>query len=110
MGRLGTGVLSPGGVKPVTPILQLGGLQEANRVAPPRLFLALALLLPVALVVVVKAATSGLVVLQVRGGVARGVLLATPHRLSTAIAVTPTLVPLVTVMEFPCPAWPLICR
>src|ERR1035437_5662351 len=50
-----------------TPILQDGGEQEAVRVAPPRLARAAALLLPDVLVVVLKAATLGLVVLHVRG-------------------------------------------
>src|SRR5258708_34742220 len=51
-----------------TPILHVGGVQEAKTVAPPRLARAVALLLPEPLVVLVKAATSGLVVLQVSGG------------------------------------------
>src|SRR5208283_902116 len=53
------------------PISQLGGAQEAVSVAPPRLLRAVALLAPAVLVVVVKAATSGLVVLQVSGGFQR---------------------------------------
>src|ERR1039458_7573098 len=57
MGRLGR-----------TPILQVGGVQEAKTVAPPRLARAVALLIPVVVVLLLKAATSGLVVLQVRGG------------------------------------------
>src|SRR5260221_12442912 len=51
-----------------TPILHVGGVQEAKTVAPPRLARAVALLLPELLVVLVKAASSGLVVLQVSGG------------------------------------------
>src|SRR5258708_33922167 len=81
-----------------TPILQLGGVKEAKTVAPPRLARAGALLAPVVFVVLVKAATSGLVVLQVRGGVGT----ATP-KVSIAVAVMDTLPPLFTVMEFP--AW-----
>src|SRR5271155_1173367 len=93
MGRLGT-----------TPILQVGGVQEAVSVAPPRLLRAVALLLPVVLVVLPKAATSGWVVLQVRGGLVRAVVLATPYRVSTAVAVMGMPPPLFTVIEFP--AWP----
>ena len=85
-------------------MLQVGGVQEAKRVAPPRLLRAVALLLPAVLVVVLKAATSGLVVLQVRGGLVRGVLLAMPYKVSTAVAVMATLVPVFTVIEFP--DWP----
>src|SRR5208282_2092411 len=107
MGRLGS---SPDGVKPGSPILQVGGVQEAVRVAPPRLLRAVAVLLPVLLVVVPKAATSGLVVLQVRGGLASAVLLAMPHNVSTAIAVTGTLPPLFTVIEFPAEPSPPIWR
>src|SRR5208282_5007897 len=109
MGRLGS---SPDGVKPGSPILQVGGVQEAVRVAPPRLLRAVAVLLPVLLVVVPKAATSGLVVLQVRGGADRGAKSkgAIPYRVSIAVAVTDTLPPLFTVIEFPAEPWPPICR
>src|SRR5712692_3409551 len=93
-----------------TPILQLGGVQDAVMVVPPRLARAVALLVPVVLVVLLKAATSGLVVLQVRGGLRRGVLLAIPYRVSTAVAVTDTLPPLFTVIEFPAWLWPPIWR
>src|SRR6266404_3425023 len=88
-----------------TPILQLGGLQEAKTVAPPRLARAVALLVPVVFVVLVKAATSGLVVLQVRGGLAT----VTP-KVSIAVAVMDTLPPLFTVTEFPAWLWPPIWR
>src|SRR5712692_8496214 len=88
-----------------TPILQLGGVQDAVMVVPPRLARAVALLVPVVLVVLLKAATSGWVVLQVRG-----VLLAIPYRVSTAVAVTDTLPPLFTVIEFPAWLWPPIWR
>ena len=86
-----------------TPILQDGGEQEAVRVAPPRLARADALLLPDVLVVLLKAATSGLVVLQVRGGLARGAVSpgAMPNNVSIAVAVMGTLLPLFTVIEFP---------
>src|ERR1700686_978830 len=88
------------------PILQLGGVQEAEPVAPPRLARAVALLIPeVLVVVVVKAATSGLVVLQVRGGLGT----VTP-KVSIAVAVTDTLPPLFTVIEFPAWLWPPIWR
>src|ERR1019366_2734788 len=86
-----------------TPILQVGGVQEAKTVAPPRLARAVALLLAELLVVLLKAATSGLVVLQVRGGLGR----VTPvnlYKVSIAVAVMDTLPPLFTVTEFP--AWP----
>src|ERR1700686_482819 len=88
-----------------TPILQLGGVQEAKTVAPPRLARAVAVLLPVVFVVLVKAATSGLVVLQVRGGLGK----VTP-RVSSAVAVMDTLPPLFTVIEFPAWLWPPIWR
>src|ERR1700686_1549374 len=88
-----------------TPILQLGGVQEAKTVAPPRLARAVALLLPVVFVTLVKAATSGLVVLQVRGGLGT----VTP-KVSIAVAVTDTLLPLFTVIEFPAWLWPPIWR
>src|ERR1700675_4216391 len=87
------------------PILQLGGVQEAKTVAPPRLARAVALLIPVVLVVLVKAATSGLVVLQVRGGLGT----VTP-KVSIAVAVMDTLPPLFTVIEFPAWLWPPIWR
>src|ERR1035438_7078106 len=99
MGRLGR-----------TPILQVGGVQEAKTVAPPRLARAVALLIPVVLVLLLKAATSGLVVLQVRGGLVRGVLLAMWYRVSTAVAVMDTLPPLFRVIEFPSWPWPAIWR
>src|ERR1039458_1103523 len=99
MGRLGR-----------TPILQDGGVQEAKRVVPPRLSRAVALLVTALLVAVLKAATSGLVVLQVRGALVRGVLLATPHNVSTAIAVMGMLAPLFTVIELPAWFWPPIWR
>ena len=86
--------------------MQLGGVQEAVRVAPPRLLRAVAPLLPELLVVVVKAATSGFVVLQVRGGLASAVLLAMPHNVSTAMAVIGTLPPVFIVIEFPPWPWP----
>src|ERR1700674_4181969 len=92
MGRLGR-----------TPILQLGGVQEAKTVAPPRLARAVALLIPEVLVLLVKAATSGLVVLQVRGGLGT----VTP-KVSRAVAVIDTLPPLFTVIEFPVWLWPPI--
>src|SRR6266436_5515996 len=91
-----------------TPILQLGGEHDAVMVAPPRLARAVALLVPVLLVVLLKAATSGLVVLQVRGGLTRGVVLAIPNRVSTAVAVTETLPALFMVIEFPAWLWPPI--
>src|SRR5271157_140569 len=96
MGRLGR-----------TPILQVGGVQEAKRVAPPRLLRAVALLVPVVLVVLLKAATSGLVVLQVRGGLgtARPVK---GYKVSIAVAVMDTLPPLFTVIEFPAEPCPPI--
>src|ERR1700675_2597093 len=87
------------------PILQLGGVQEAETVAPPRLARAVALLIPEVLVVVVKAATSGLVVLQVRGGLGT----VTP-KVSIAVAVMDTLPPLFMVTEFPAWLWPPIWR
>ena len=90
MGRLGR-----------TPILQVGGVQEAKTVAPPRLLRAVAELVPVVLVMLLKAATSGLVVLQVRGGVSRGVALEMPYRVSTAVAVMDAVPPLFRVIEFP---------
>src|SRR5271156_1886279 len=92
----------------ITPILQLGGVQEAKMVAPPELLRAVALLLVLVDVVLLKAITSGSVVLQVRGGLAKGVLLAIPHNVSSAIAVTGTVSPLFTVIEFPAPLWPPI--
>src|ERR1035437_3304410 len=95
MGRLGR-----------TPMLQVGGVQEAKMVAPPRLARAVALLIPVLLVVLLKAATSGLVVLQVRGGLAKGVKSATWYRVSIAVAVMDTLPPLFRVIEFPAWLWP----
>ena len=49
-------------------------VQEAKSVAPPRLFRAVALLLVGVVVVVLKAATSGLVVLQVSGGLLTNVI------------------------------------
>src|SRR5260221_13312468 len=72
-----------------TPILHVGGVQEAKTVAPPRLARAVALLLPELLVVLVKAATSGLVVLQVSGG-----LPTVAPKVSTTVAgiATPTRV------------------
>src|SRR5216684_846400 len=88
-----------------TPILQLGGVQEAKTVVPPRLARAVALLTPVVFVVLVKAATSGLVVLQVRGGLGT----VTP-KVSIAVAVMDTLPPLFTVTEFPAWLWPPIWR
>src|SRR5208282_4513618 len=91
-----------------TPILQVGGVQEAKTAPPPELLLAPALLLTVLPVVLLKAMTSGLVVLQVRGRLAKGVSLAMPHNVSTAIAVTGTLPPLFTVIEFPASLWPPI--
>ena len=45
---------TPVGIVPGSPILQVGGVQEAVRVAPPRLARAVALLVPVVLVVVLK--------------------------------------------------------
>src|SRR5208282_2243343 len=93
-----------------TPMLQDGGVQEAKRVAPPRLLRAVALLVIALLAVVPKAATSGLVVLQVRGAAVRGVLLAMPHSVSTAMAVMGMLAPLFTVIEFPAWFWPPIWR
>ena len=86
-------------------MLQLGGVHEAKTVAPPRLARAVALLIPEVLVVVVKAATSGLVVLQVRGGLGT----VTP-KVSIAVAVMDTLPPLLTVIEFPAWLWPPIWR
>ena len=59
----------------------------------------------VLLVVVLKAATSGLVVLQVRGGLGT----ATP-KVSIAVAVMDTLPPLFIVIEFPAWLWPPIWR
>src|ERR1700682_1073321 len=94
MGRLGR-----------TPILQLGGLQEAQTVAPPRLARAVELLLPVVVVVMVKGAASGLVVVRVRGGLGT----VTP-RVSSVVAVMDTLPPLFTVIEFPAWLWPPIWR
>src|SRR5271157_631035 len=81
-----------------TPILQVGGVQEAKTVAPPKLLRAVAPLLP-----------EVLVVLQVRGGLDR----ATPvywYNVSTAVAVMGTLPPLFTVIEFPAAPWPPIWR
>src|SRR5271166_966249 len=94
----------------VTPILQVGGVQEAKTVAPPRFARVAALLVPVVVVRLLKAATSGLVVLQVRGGLLRGALLATPYKVSTAVAVTETAVPVLTVIEFPVWPWAAIWR
>src|ERR1019366_9827731 len=91
-----------------TPILQDGGLQEAVSAAPPRVLRALALLVAELLVVVLKAATSGLVVLQVRGGLVRGELLVFRCRVSYTVAVIETLPPLFTVIEFPAWPWPPI--
>src|SRR5580698_211882 len=93
-----------------TPILQVGGTQEAKRVAPPRFLRAVAVLLAESFSRVVKAATSGLVVLQVRGGLVRGVLLAMPYRVSTAVAVMVTLLPLLMVIVFPDWPWLAIWR
>src|SRR6202049_5276981 len=98
MGRLGR-----------TPILQLGGVQEAKTVAPPRLARAVALLIPEVLVVLLKAATSGLVVLQVRGGLGTGMPV-NLYKVSTAVAVMDTLPPLFMVTEFPAWPWPPIWR
>src|SRR6266481_572376 len=86
------------GVRGTPTMAQLGGVQEAKTVAPPRLARAVALLTPVVFVVLVKAAISGLVVLHVRGGVGT----ATP-KVSIAVAVMDTLPPLFTVIELP--AW-----
>src|ERR1700678_1019974 len=113
MGRLGTTAdegVPVAGVTPGSPTLQLGGVQEAVIVVPPRLLRAVALLVPVVLVRVAKAATSGSVVLQVRGGFASGLSLATPYRVSIAVAVTVTEAPLFTMMEFPARPCPLIWR
>src|SRR6266478_3128530 len=88
-----------------TPILQVGGVQEAKTVAPPRLARAVALLLPEMLMVVPKATTSGLVVLQVRGGLAT-----VAPKVSIAVAVMGTLPPLFTVTEFHAWVWPPIWR
>ena len=66
---------------------------------------AVALFIPEVLVVLVKAATSGLVVLQVRGGLGT----VTP-KVSSAVAVIDTLPPLFTVIEFPVWLWPPIWR
>jgi len=85
-------------------------VQEAKRVVPPRLLCAVALLVTALLLAALKAATSGLVVFQVRGALARGVLLATPHKVSTAMAVMGMLAPLSTVIEFPAWFWPPIWR
>src|SRR5258706_11703684 len=71
-----------------TPILHVGGVQDAKTVAPPRLARAVALLLPELLVVLVKAATSGLVVLQVSGG-----LPTVAPKVSTTVAGMGTLPP-----------------
>src|SRR5208282_4340815 len=106
MGRPGT--IAPDGVRPGSPILQVGGAQEAVRMAPPELLRAVALLLAVLAVLLLKAMTSGSEVLQVRGRLANGVLLAVPHNVSTATAVTGTLLPLFTVIEFPASFWPPI--
>src|SRR6202158_249252 len=92
-----------------TPILQVGGVQEAVRVVPPRLARAVALLLPELLVVLVKAATSGLVVLQVRGGLATGMPV-NLNKVSTAGAVMDTLPAVFMVTEFPAWPWPPIWR
>src|SRR5258706_14944490 len=73
-----------------TPILHVGGVQDAKTVAPPRLARAVALLLPELLVVLVKAATSGLVVLQVSGG-----LPTVAPKVSTTVAA----------LEFPAPCF-----
>jgi hypothetical protein len=81
--------------------LQLGGVQEAKMVAPPRLARAVALLLLLVFVALLKAATSGLVVLQVRGGLVRAGLLAMRCSVSNTVAVIGTLPPLFTVIEFP---------
>src|ERR1700690_2369420 len=109
MGRLGTTSDGFDGVVPGSPMLQVGGAQEAVRVAPPELLRAVALLAPVVLVVVENRATSGLVVLQVRGGVGMGMPV-NLYKVSTAVAVTDTLLPKLTVIEFPAWPWPAIWR
>src|SRR5271156_4149392 len=109
MGRLGTTSEGFEGFVPGSPMLQVGGEQEAVSVAPPELMRAVALLLPVVFVVVAKRETSGLVVLQVRGGLGMG----TPvnwYKLSTAVAVMDRLEPVFTMIEFPARLWPLIWR
>src|SRR5208283_4692010 len=95
-----------------TPTLHVGGVQEAVMMPPPRLARAVALLVPLVLVVLVKAITSGLVVLQVRGGLVRPALsaMASLYKVSTAVAVMDTPPPLFKVIEFPPWAWPPICR
>src|ERR1700685_3591928 len=99
MGRLGS--VSPVGVKPGRPMLQVGGVQEAVRVAPPKLLRAVALLVLVVLVTVPKAATSGFVVLQVSGGAGTGPKSAMLYRVSMAIALPPTVPREFALIEFP---------
>src|SRR5258708_4737127 len=81
-----------------TPMFHVGGVQEGKAVAPPTLARAVPLLLPVLLVVLVKAATWGLVVVQVSGGLAW-----VAPKVSTTVAVMFTLPPLFMMTEFP--AW-----
>src|SRR5450631_2517238 len=78
------------------PMLQIGGVQEAVMSAPPRLARALAVLVPVVVVRVEKDTTSGLLVLQVKGGSVR-----VKPKVSTAVAWSVTGVPPLTVIEFP---------
>ena len=85
-------------------------MQEAERVAPPRLLRAVAVLVPVVLVVLLKVHTSGLVVLQVSGGAGQGSVMGDTVKVSTAVAVIGTVPPLFTVIEFPAWPWPPIWR
>src|ERR1700733_12059670 len=78
----------------MTPMLQVGGVHDAVTLAPPVLFRAVALLVPVELAAVVKETTSGLSVLQVSGTLVRG-----EPSVSTTVASIGTEVPLVTLTE-----------
>ena len=76
-------------------MLQVGGVQEAVIVAPPKLLCAVAELVPVALVTEPNDTTSGFVELQVRGGFA-----SVNPSVSTTVAFSVTEVPLFTTIEF----------
>ena len=81
-------------------MLQEGGEHEAKRVAPPVFDRAVALLEFEAVVVtLLKAATSGFVVLHVRGAGFNS-----KPRVSTTVAVIGIYPPVLTVVEFPAPA------
>jgi hypothetical protein len=76
-------------------MLQVGGVQEAVIVAPPRLLWALAEFETVEVVRELNETTSGFVVLQVRGGLG-----SVNPRVSTTVAFSVTELPLLTTIEF----------